>query len=78
MASSPQGALQVIFECGFGKGDRDFILECRFLKGDRNFILLLNSNNTFTRHCCRYNQVLPLARNDVNALFTQEGAAGEL
>ena len=38
---------------------------CDFWKGDHDFILVFNSNNTSIMHRIQYNQVLPLAGNDV-------------
>ena len=52
--------------------------ECRFSKSYRDFILVFNSNHTSIMHRFRYNQVEPLAGNDVLVLSPLRGAAAEL
>ena len=51
---------------------------CRdgFLKGDPDFILVKNNNNPSIMHRFRYNQVLPLSRNDVTVKSPLGGAEG--
>ena len=61
----PQGALQVKFKCIICTNNPDFIS-------------VFNSNYTSILHCFRYNQLLPLAGNDVISLSPQGGAAGDL
>ena len=47
------------------------------LKGRHNFILVFNGNHTSITHRFRYNQVFPLAGNDVIVLSPREDAAGK-
>ena len=46
-------------------------------KGDPDFILVFNGNHTSMMHRFRYNQVLPLAGNDVIVLSPQGGAVSD-
>ena len=57
----PSGALQVFYRDGL-------------LKGDPDFITVISSNHTSIMHRFRYNQVLPLAENDVRVLSPLGGA----
>ena len=58
------GAQQVVYREGLWKGDPDFIT-------------VISSNQTSIMLRFRYNQVLPLAGNDVIVLSLQGGAAGK-
>ena len=60
---SSLGVLQVVYRDGFWKGDP-------------YFKLVINSNHTNIMHCFRYNQVLPLAENDIIVISPLGGAEG--
>ena len=64
MASSPQGALQLIHKCGF-------------LKGYPDFTLVFNRNQASIAYRSQYIQLLPVAGYDVIVLLPLWGAASD-